>query len=127
MNVVMGIAEAANRHGVTPQAIYIALRQKKLKAKKDEARWVITLDDLEEYKRNKYSRLNTIIDGEPLFDNEKGFYSTSQAAQILGKEIQHIYYAIYKKRLNAKRKGWAWVVHMQDIQEYKDTYLKPAS
>ena len=41
---------------MTRQAIYVAIKQKKLKATKYATRWIIRLEDLEEYKKNKYSR-----------------------------------------------------------------------
>jgi len=53
---VVSITEAARINGVTRQAIYVAIKQKKLKARKDSTRWTIHLDDLEEYRKQKYSR-----------------------------------------------------------------------
>ena len=66
---VVSITEAARINNVTRQAIYVAIKQKKLKATKDATRWTIDLEDLEEYRKNKYSRTKSIFDGELLFDN----------------------------------------------------------
>jgi excisionase family DNA binding protein len=120
---VVSITEAARINGVTRQAIYVAIKQNKLKASKDSTRWTIDLDDLEDYRRNKYSRTKSTFDGELLFDNNKGFYSVNQAAKILGVPAQKIYYATRIGMLKATRKGAAWVIHTNDIKEYQEKYL----
>ncbi len=120
---VVSITEAARINNVTRQAIYVAIKQKKLKATKDATRWTIHLDDLEEYRNNKYSRTKSMYDGELLFDNRKGFYSVNQAAKVLGVPAQKIYYATRVGLLKAHRKGAAWVIHTDDIKGYQDNYL----
>lgn len=120
---VVSITEAARINNVTRQAIYVAIKQKKLKATKDATRWTIHLDDLEEYRNNKYSRTKSMFDGELLFDNHKGFFSVNQAAKELGVPAQKIYYATRVGLLKAHRKGAAWVIHSDDIKLYRETYL----
>jgi len=120
---VVSITEAARINGVTRQAIYVAIKQKKLKAYKDGARWIIELNDLEEYRRNKYSRAKSTYEGDLLFNNEEGFYSVNQVAKMLGVPAQKIYYATRIKMLKAIRKGAAWVLHIDDVKEYKEKYL----
>jgi excisionase family DNA binding protein len=120
---VVSITEAARINNVTRQAIYVAIKQKKLKATKDSTRWTIHLDDLEEYRNNKYSRTKSMFDGELLFDNRKGYYSVNQAAKVLGVPAQKIYYATRVGLLKAHRKGAAWVIHTDDIKGYRENYL----
>ena len=120
---VVSITEAARINGVTRQAIYVAIKQNKLRARKDSTRWTIDLEDLEDYRRNKYSRMKSTFDGELLFDNDKGFYSVNQAAKILGVPAQKIYYATRIGMLKATRKGAAWVIHTDDIKDYQEKYL----
>ena len=48
----VSITEAARVNGVTRQAIYVAIKQKKLKAYKDATRWTIDLEDLDNYRRS---------------------------------------------------------------------------
>lgn len=120
---VVSITEAAKLNKVTRQAIYVAIKQKKLKARKHMARWVIHLDDLENYKRQKYSRSKSTYNGELLFDNKKGYFSINQTAKILGVPAQKIYYATRIGHLKAQRRGSAWVIHMDDINTYKEGYL----
>lgn len=119
----VSITEAARINNVTRQAIYVAIKQRKLKAQKDSTRWTIDLDDLEAYRKQKYSRSKSMFDGELLFDNQKGFFSVNQAARILGVPAQKIYYATRVGILKASRKGAAWVIHSNDIQEYREVYL----
>lgn len=120
---VVSITEAARINNVTRQAIYVAIKQKKLKATKDATRWTIHLDDLEEYRNNKYSRTKSMFDGELLFDSRKGYHSVNQAAKILGVPAQKIYYATRVGLLKAHRKGAAWVIHTDDIKAYQESYL----
>ena len=87
------LSEAAKINNVTRQAIYVAIKQKKLKAYKNPTRWIIDLDDLEAYRNLKYSRTKSMFNGEPLFDNKKGYYSIQQAAKMLNVPYQKIYYA----------------------------------
>jgi excisionase family DNA binding protein len=120
---VVSITEAARINNVTRQAIYVAIKQKKLKATKDATRWTIHLDDLEEYRRNKYSRTKSMFNGELLFDNLKGYFSVNQAAKLLGVPAQKIYYATRVGLLKASRKGAAWVINIDDIKSYQENYL----
>ena len=120
---VVSITEAARINNVTRQAIYVAIKQKKLKATKDATRWTIHLDDLDEYRKNKYSRTKSMFDGELLFDNRKGYYSVNQAAKVLGVPAQKIYYATRVGLLKAHRKGAAWVIHIEDLKGFQESYL----
>lgn len=120
---LVSITEAAKINNVTRQAIYVAIKQNKLKATKHTTRWTIDLEDLEQYRRQKYSRTKSMFEGELLFDNRKGFYSINQVAKILGVPAQKIYYATRVGLLKASRKGAAWVVHADDVKGYKENYL----
>jgi excisionase family DNA binding protein len=120
---VVSITEAARINNVTRQAIYVAIKQKKLRACKDATRWTIDLDDLEEYRRQKYSRTKSVYNGELLFDNHKGFYSVNQVAKMMGVPAQKIYYATRIGVLKASRRGAAWVIHVEDVKEYQEKYL----
>ncbi|MBA3957283.1 MAG: helix-turn-helix domain-containing protein [Parachlamydiaceae bacterium] len=117
-NKLVSITEAAKLNKVTRQAIYVAIKLNKLKAKKDTTRWTIHLDDLEEYRKHKYSRSKSRFDGELLFDNSKGLFSVNQAARMLSVPAQKIYYATRIGALKAHRKGAAWVISGEDLKDY---------
>lgn len=120
----VSITEAAKLNNVTRQAIYVAIKLNKLKATKETTRWTINLDDLEEYRRQKYSRTKSIFDGELLFDNGKGYFSVNQVAEMLNVPSQKIYYATRIGLLKAHRKGAAWVIHSDDMKEYQEKYIQ---
>src|SRR5262249_5834621 len=120
---LVSITEAARINNVTRQAIYVAIKMNKLKARKDTTRWEIHLDDLEDYREQKYSRSKSTFDGELIFDNKKGYFSVNQVAKRLGVPAQKIYYATRSGLLKAHRKGAAWVMHENDVKEYFESYL----
>ena len=119
---VVSITEAAKINKVTRQAIYVAIKQKKLKATK-KTRWEIDIKDLEEYRNNKYSRTKSMFDGELLFDNNKGYFSVNQVARLLGVPAQKIYYATRTGMIKGSRKGAAWVIHSDEVKRYQEDYL----
>jgi excisionase family DNA binding protein len=117
------LSEAAKINNVTRQAIYVAIKQRKLRAYKNPTRWIIDVDDLEHYRKLKYSRTKSMHNGELIFDNKKGYYSIQQASKMLKVPYQKIYYATRIGLLKATRKGSAWVVHMDDLKKYQENYL----
>lgn len=119
----VSITEAAKINQVTRQAIYVAIKQNKLRARKDATRWLIHVDDLKQYRDQKYSRSKSTFEGELLFDNSKGYFSVNQAAKMLGVPAQKIYYATRVGLLQATRKGAAWVIHSNNLEEYRKNYL----
>ena len=119
----VSITEAAHINNVTRQAIYVAIKQNKLKAQKDGSRWTIHVNDLAAYRKSKYSRTKSMYNGELLYDNQKGYYSIGQVAKMLNVPAQKIYYATRIGLLKACRKGAAWVIHIDDIKSYKESYL----
>lgn len=120
---LVSIAEAAKLHNVTRQAIYVAIKAKKLKAHKDTRFWMIDVSDLKKYKQLKYSRTKSVFGGELLFDNSKGYFSIGQVAKLLNVPAQKIYYATRVGYLKSTRKGAAWVIHTSSIEDYKQKFL----
>ena len=121
---LVSITEAAKLNKVTRQAIYVAIKLNKLKARKETTRWTIHLDDLEAYRNQKYSRAKSMYNGELLFDNNQGYYSVNQVADMLKVPNQKIYYATRVGHLKALRKGAAWVIQNEDVRLYQENYLK---
>ena len=117
------LSEAAKINNVTRQAIYVAIKQKKLRAYKNPTRWIIDIDDLDQYRKLKYSRTKSMHEGELIFDNTKGFFSIQQASKMLNVPYQKIYYATRIGLLKAMRKGSAWVVHLDELKQYQESYL----
>lgn len=124
VNKLVTITEAAKLNNVTRQAIYVAIKLNKLKARKETTRWTIHLDDLEEYRKQKYSRTKSTFQGELIFDNMRGYYSVNQVARMLNVPAQKIYYATRIGQLTAIRKGAAWVIHVDDVKAYVENALR---
>lgn len=120
---LVSITEAAKLNRVTRQAIYVAIKLNKLKAKKENTRWTIHLDDLAEYRKHKYCRSKSVFGGELLFSKAKGLYSINQVARMLNVPAQKIYYATRSGKLQASRKGAAWVIHIDEVHSYRQNYL----
>ena len=92
----VSLSEAAKINNVTRQDIYVAIKQKKLRAYKNPTRWVIDIEDLDQYRKLKYSRTKSMHNGELIFDHDKGFYSIQQASKMLNVPYQKIYYAYFR-------------------------------
>jgi hypothetical protein len=115
-NKLVSITEAAKINNVTRQAIYVAIKLKKLRANKD-SRWNICTDDLHDYNKSKYSR-------EDKFDNESGFYSINQIAKLLKVPTQKIYYAARCGYIKTHRNGAAYVVQIAEAKAYCERHLR---
>jgi predicted DNA-binding protein YlxM (UPF0122 family) len=127
-NEFYSLNEAAQDAKITRQGVYIAIRKGGLKATKTKeptkyskrGQWVIKKADLDEYRANKYNRDKRKVEGESLFDLDRGYFSVNHVAKIMGKMLNHrvptahIYYMIRKGDLRAYKKGGAWVIKKED-------------
>lgn len=114
---LLTVSQAAKNQGVTRQAIFFAIKMKRLNASKENDTWLISESDLKEYFDNKYCRSKSRKQGELIFDKNKGFYSITETAEFLGKNTNHIYYLVRMGKLKSHRQGTAIVI--QDIELYK--------
>ncbi len=118
-----GISQAAEISNVTRQAVYVAIRQGRLEAAK-EGRWQITAKALDEYKKNRWNRMNSIVDGKPLVSKEKGEYLARQIAENLNIPVQKLYYDIRCNKIKYSRRGNSYIITLEDAIEYKNKFLK---
>lgn len=109
----MSISEAAMKVGRTRQSIHFSVKTGKLSAKRKNGRWVITTKQLEDYQNKAY-----------IFDKTQGLYSFKEAAKILGCSVNYIYQMTYLGKINSFRKGFSWVIHIDDILDYKNKMNK---
>ena len=114
----MTVKEVANRLSLSPAGIKKAIHDKRLNASKQGGRWVIQIDHLEYYRKNRWNRNRSLYRGVPLFDKSKGEYSAEEVAELLDCPVQHVYYACREKKLKTERKGATWVINIQDVKEY---------
>lgn len=123
---VLSITEAAKQHNVTRQAIYVAIKENKLRAEKINGRWTISTDSLREYKEQKYSREKSTYNGELIFDKGRGDYSVSQVSKMLNVPVQTVYYALRSGKLKGKQTGPStatWIINIDDVTDYQVNYL----
>lgn len=125
MDGCVSVSEAARIKKVTRQAIYLAIRLKRLKAYKHDERWRVFLVDLKDYDANRFSRIHhSTFNGQPVFDEEKGYFSVDKAAKMINIPKQKLYYAVRTGLLKAERKKSAWVIHVSDLLRYESQHLK---
>ena len=113
MDTYVSVSEAARIKKVTRQAVYLAIRMKRLKAYKHGENFRIFLTDLDAYDKQRYSRATSVFKGERIFDDEKGSVSMDKASQMLAIPKQKLYYAARTGKLRAHRKGACWVVFVR--------------
>ncbi len=129
---LLTLEEAAKYARVTRQAIYKALRNRGLKAKKVGRKWMLSKEHIDEYRSNKYNRDMRVVNGQLIFDMEKGEFSVTQVCKVfsatLGRPfpMQRLYYLLRTGQLRSFKKGSAWIINKEDavalLQEEMDKY-----
>ena len=119
---LLTISQAAKSNGVTRQAIYFAIKMKRLNAKRENDTWLISESELKDYNTHKYSRTKSRKEGVLIFDKSKGFYSIGEAAKFLGKNTNHIYYLVRMGKLKTHRQGNAIVIQDTELHKYAEFY-----
>lgn len=115
------LREVANRLGVLRQTIYSLIRKKRIKAYQVGRRWYIKPEFIQEFIKTKFSRDFLKINGELLYDNEKGIYSVRQAAEIMGVPYQHVAYLVRKGFLRAKKIMCHHIIMKEEMEKYMTT------
>lgn len=117
---LLTISQAAKKNGVTRQAIFFAIKMKRLNATKENDTWLLSEKDLKEYSKNKYCRSKSRKEGQLIFDKDKGYYSISEAAKYLGKNTNHIYYLVRMGSLKSHRQGTSIVIQDVELHKYAE-------
>lgn len=117
------VREIMREYGVCRPTVLWPVYKGRLKAKKKKfahtALWLINRSDFENYRKSRYDRALREINGKLIFDKKKGLYSAKEAAEMVGCNVQRIYYHLRVGLIPSKRVGAAWVVHIDDIKDYK--------
>lgn len=117
--MITTLAEAGKVLDIGRYAVWKALKKKRIRGEKNGGQWTFTLQDLEEYRMNKFDRKFSTYNGQPLYDKTKGEYSINEASKLLACPVQHLYYAARMKKIQTTKKKCAWVIHENDINEYR--------
>lgn len=116
------LREAAEYMHIERQAVYAAIQKGRLKSKIVNRRHVITRKDVDEYRANKYNRDLRTMEGEPIFDLEKGHLSVNHVSKTIAAmlrrpyPVQHIYYLLRTGELKGFKKGGTWVISKDDAK-----------
>lgn len=118
------LVEAAYYARVQRGALYLAVRLKKLKAYKVGKKWMVSLQDVDEYRLNKYNPQKRKVSGQLVYDFDKGFYSVEYTAKIISDVFREyfppskVYYLIRLGEILVARKGKYLVISKDEIQRY---------
>jgi hypothetical protein len=89
------LTEIAYMMDMTRQAVFVAIKKGKLKAKKIGPHWYMTLQNLRDYLDSKYVRPNRCKPGE---------VTVEEACRLLGLGRQRLYYLIYRDRFTYEKR-----------------------
>ena len=115
------VSQAAKEAKIGRQAVYVAIKQKRLRAEKISGHWMITATVLDEYKLNKYNRALRRTEEGLIFDNSKGLYSVPQAQALISMHIsaqfpiQKLYYLLRTGQVRSDKIGAAWIIKKEEI------------
>jgi hypothetical protein len=120
MNDDMTLTQAAEYMGLTRQAVYIAIKTKKMTGYKKDGMWFVSQKEINGYMGRRYNRTySTWKNGKPKFDKDKGELCTREVSERLKIPMQKAYYMIRTGRLRSLRKGASYVVLIKDLEEAK--------
>lgn len=118
MSKWVSVNEAASIKKVTRQAIYLAIRTKKLKAYMKNEKLRVNIDDLADYWKKRRSRVyHSFVEGKRIYS--KGNLNVNQVAEKLGIDKQKVYYAIRSNLLKVDRIGGVYVIKSKDFYNFK--------
>lgn len=121
----MTITEAAKVRNVTRQAIYLAIKEGRLKVIKRGKLQKVKLESLIDLEKTRYVRAAKVFQGEDLYSDQKGILSPPKAAKLMNVKTHVVYNAIYSGKLKATKKGRAWIILAKDLITTKTLHLKP--
>ncbi len=121
---LMTISEAARRNRVSRQAIYFAIKMKRLEAVQEGGAWLVSTEQLKKYIKTKYCRSKSRVEGELIFDKNKGYYSISEVAKILRRSLNQVYYLVRLGKIKTHRQGGNIVIKESDLESFIESTKK---
>lgn len=121
----MTITEAAKVRNVTRQAIYLAIKEGRLKVIKRGKLQKVKLESLIDLEKTRYVRAAKVFQGEDLYSDKKGVISPPKAAKLMNVGVSVVYNAIYSGKLKATKKGRSWIIYAKDLIPLQSSCLKP--
>ena len=123
MDRYLTTGEAAIKFGVTRQAIYLAIKKNRLKAKR-RIPWCYQIkeSDLDEYRKSKFCRDMSTFDDKPLYDEKIGEYSLKKAAEYVNMDYHTFYFHLMNGKVKGCRRGAAWIFQKIDLDNFCEQY-----
>lgn len=101
----------------TQQNVYELIKRGRLSCrKKDGTLTQVYLPSIDNYLQNKFSREYAKVNGELVYDLDKGRLSVLMVAKMLKITPQRVYYLIRHGVIKAEKRGWYTVVHQEDLE-----------
>lgn len=116
-STICSVKDAAELVGLTTEALYIAIKKRKIKAFENEnfrkiCKWSVDLDEVMKYKEGMTSK--KIQDA-----SEGGKYLTVKEASKIAKVTQlSVYKAIRENKVEAKKIDRVWMIERDSILKY---------
>jgi excisionase family DNA binding protein len=117
----LSMGEACRYIHVGRAAIYAALKKGRLHAIKIGYYYAFAREELDRYRLNKYNRDERRMNGERIFDVQRGTFSVHQASKILSDELkvaynmQRLYHLIRTGQLKVTKCGATFVISRETL------------
>lgn len=119
-NELLSLTAAAQYAKVQRQALWLALEKGRLKSVgkqvvKGRQQWMFTKAAIDEYRKTKYDRQYSMINGDLKFSPEKNRWSVAQVSKYMSVPINRIYYLVRSGQIRCQRMGSAIVLKKEDF------------
>lgn len=118
---LLTLKEVADACHLSKQAVYVAMRKKKIPVVMIKRTWHMKRRDFDAYRENKYNRDEKLDDeGNPVFDVHKGTFSAMQVWKVISATLrrpftlQRLYYLLRTGELKSSKNGCSWVIQKED-------------
>ncbi len=119
--------QAADKMGVTRQAVALAIQNDRIRGVKIAGRWWFDVSEVDRYVSERYNRKKTRNeDGSLRYCIEEGRYSPNLLAEACGVETSRIYYLIYSKKIEFTKIGSAYILKIKDLDSMRNLLSRDA-
>ena len=121
------LSQTAEVEGLTRQGVYKAIKDGRLKACKINNKWFIDESDLIQYRKERYTKVHSKFNGEPLYQPEIGLIGVHHVCEMLGLKRQQVYYLVRCHRLSTIQRGKTLIFFKDNVMAYLNEHPQAAS
>jgi len=114
----ISIYAAADKFDINYPALLAAANIGKIKIERCNNKIYVEEEDVKYYVENRYDRRVRKFNGKIIHDTEN--LSPYTASMIIGCDVQHIYYILYKNIIPFTKKGRWFIIKKCDAIKYKE-------